>query len=74
MKKLLVFVLKLYKKLISPVLESIFGKACRFTPSCSTYTIIALERFGVVTGLKLGIKRFARCHPWGGSGSDPVPN
>jgi hypothetical protein len=74
MNKPIINVLKLYKKYISPVLERIFGKTCRFTPTCSEYTIIALERFGTKKGLTLGIKRFSRCHPWGGSGWDPVPN
>jgi len=64
-KKLVVGVLKFYKKFISPVLESVFGKACRFTPTCSEYTIVALERFGVSKGLVMGIKRLAKCHPWG---------
>jgi putative membrane protein insertion efficiency factor len=73
MKKIVIGFLKLYKKFISPVFEAVFGGACRFTPSCSQYTIEALEKFGVVKGLTLGFKRFIRCHPWGGSGWDPVP-
>lgn len=73
MNKLTIGILKLYKKFTSPVLERIFGKACRFTPTCSEYTIEALEKFGVVHGLSLGIRRFLKCHPWGGSGYDPVP-
>ncbi len=73
MKKLLIFVLKLYKKVVSPFLEVLFGKACRFTPSCSQYTIEALEKYGAGRGLNLGLKRFLKCHPWGSSGYDPVP-
>lgn len=73
MKKPILGVLKFYKNFISPVLEKTFGKACRFTPTCSEYTIVALEKFGAVKGLNLGVKRFAKCHPWGGSGYDPVP-
>lgn len=69
----LIFILKFYKKIISPALENLFGKACRFTPSCSEYTIEALEKFGTVKGLALGVRRFSRCHPLGGSGYDPVP-
>ena len=72
MKKLLIFVLKMYKKIVSPFLEALFGKACRFTPSCSQYTIEALEKYGTIRGLTLGIKRFSKCHPWGGSGFDPI--
>jgi uncharacterized protein len=73
MKRFLIFVIKLYKKIISPVFEVMFGKACRFTPTCSQYTIEALEKYGASRGLFLGIKRFSKCHPWGGSGFDPVP-
>jgi hypothetical protein len=73
-KKFLVNVIRFYKRFISPFLEALFGKACRFTPTCSEYTIEALEKFGAVKGLSLGIKRFLKCHPWGGSGYDPVPS
>lgn len=73
MNKLAVGFLKFYKKFVSPVLEEIFGGACRFTPSCSEYTIKALEKFGFTKGLILGLTRIAKCHPWGGSGWDPVP-
>jgi putative membrane protein insertion efficiency factor len=72
-KKFLVFVFKSYKKYISPFFGVLFGKACRFTPSCSQYTIEALEKYGAGRGLALGFRRFLKCHPWGGSGFDPVP-
>lgn len=74
MKSLLIGVLRFYKKFISPILTRSFGNACRFTPTCSEYTIEALEKFGVTKGLFLGFKRFSRCHPLGGSGYDPVPD
>ncbi|HKB88129.1 MAG TPA: membrane protein insertion efficiency factor YidD [Patescibacteria group bacterium] len=74
MKALLIFLIKSYKKVVSPVFEVLFGKACRFTPTCSEYTIEALEKFGASRGVALGAKRFLRCHPWGGLGFDPVPN
>jgi len=74
MNILIVKILRFYKGFVSPLLEEIFSKACRFTPTCSEYTIIALERFGTRKGLALGIRRFLRCHPWGGSGYDPIPN
>ena len=61
--------IKFYQKAISPFLP----KMCRFTPSCSQYFIEALQVHGVVKGSCLGIKRLLRCHPWGGSGYDPVP-
>jgi len=72
--KVLIFILKLYKRFVSPVAEALFGKACRFTPTCSQYTMEALEKFGAKRGLTLGFKRFVKCHPWGGSGYDPVPS
>jgi uncharacterized protein len=73
MKNLLIQALKSYKRFISPTLEMIFGKACRFTPTCSEYTIEALEKFGAAKGLEMGFKRILKCHPFGGSGWDPVP-
>jgi len=72
MKSIIIGVLKVYKNFISPVFTKLFGNACRFTPSCSEYTIEALEKFGVGKGITMGIKRLSKCHPWGGSGFDPV--
>lgn len=69
----LIFLIKTYKKFISPVAVGIMGDACRFTPTCSEYAINALERYGALKGTLLGIKRFSKCHPFGGSGYDPVP-
>ncbi len=47
---------------------------CRFDPSCSTYALQALERHGAARGSWLAVRRVGRCHPWGGHGSDPVPD
>ncbi|WP_083923242.1 membrane protein insertion efficiency factor YidD [Echinicola pacifica] len=58
-----------YQYLISPL----FPSACRFTPTCSQYTKEAILKHGPFRGGWLGIKRIARCHPWGGHGHDPVP-
>lgn len=58
-----------YQKCISPM----FPPCCRFTPTCSQYAIEAIKKHGPVYGLFLAIKRILRCHPWGGSGYDPVP-
>jgi putative membrane protein insertion efficiency factor len=64
-----------YQILISPVLSLILGPGggCRFQPTCSNYVIEAVETHGVLRGGWLGLKRLGRCHPWGGSGFDPVP-
>ena len=62
-------VLRFYKLLISPL----FTGSCRYLPSCSDYTAEAIERHGVAAGMALGVHRLCRCHPFGGSGLDPVP-
>lgn len=50
-----------------------FPPACRYTPTCSHYAIEALKKYGPIKGTWLAVKRICRCHPWGGSGYDPVP-
>jgi putative membrane protein insertion efficiency factor len=52
----------------------IAGPICRYEPSCSSYALQAIDRFGPVRGACLILKRLGRCHPWGGSGYDPVPD
>lgn len=66
---LFVFPIKLYRKFISPMLPP----SCRFYPTCSAYTMEAIEKHGPVHGTWLGIKRISRCHPWNDGGYDPVP-
>jgi uncharacterized protein len=63
-------VLRLYKRLISPVLPP----ACRFMPTCSEYAIEAIEKHGVLRGGSLALHRLVRCGPWCPGGFDPVPN
>ena len=63
------FFIKFYKKCISPILPH----TCRFTPSCSSYALTALKRFGVIKGSFLAIKRILRCSPGHKGGYDPVP-
>ena len=53
--------------------SAVMAPTCRFAPSCSAYAIEALERHGAFRGGWLTLKRLLRCHPWGGSGYDPVP-
>ncbi|MGH7476731.1 MAG: membrane protein insertion efficiency factor YidD [Longimicrobiales bacterium] len=61
--------IRLYRRGLSPLL----GASCRFTPSCSAYTEEAILRYGTPRGSWLGLRRILRCHPFGGSGYDPVP-
>jgi putative membrane protein insertion efficiency factor len=51
----------------------ILPPTCRYAPSCSEYAIQAVRKYGAIKGSWLGFKRLMRCHPWGGSGHDPVP-
>ena len=74
LKNILIFpfvlVVRFYQVAISPYTPS----SCRYDPTCSQYTIEALRKRGLITGLWLSLKRIFTCHPWGGSGYDPVPN
>lgn len=65
----LIKLIRLYQLTLSPLL----GQSCRHYPTCSAYTMEAIEEWGVLRGVWLGIKRILKCHPWGSSGYDPVP-
>ena len=68
MRWVIAFLLKFYKRLISPLLPS----ACRYYPTCSEYMLESVERYGALKGVWLGLKRLARCHPFHEGGFDPV--
>jgi putative membrane protein insertion efficiency factor len=55
-------------------LSAFVGRQCRYLPTCSEYSSEAIARHGAWRGLRLALARIARCHPWGGSGFDPVPH
>ena len=64
-----IFPIKMYQIVLSPWL----GSNCRHQPTCSNYAIQAINEWGILKGLYLGIKRISKCHPWGTFGYDPVP-
>jgi putative membrane protein insertion efficiency factor len=66
---ILIKVIRLYQICLSPFLAN----CCRFTPSCSTYSVTSIQRYGVLKGVCLTIKRLLCCHPWHPGGDDPVP-
>jgi len=68
-KKIFILPVKFYQFAISPLL----GNTCRHQPSCSQYTIEAIEEWGPLRGMWMGMKRISKCHPWGTHGHDPVP-
>ena len=61
--------IRFYQRFISPYLPN----SCRYTPTCSQYAVEALKKYGLFKGGWLALRRILRCHPWGGSGYDPVP-
>lgn len=67
--KFFILLIRFYQAAISPY----FMPSCRYTPSCSAYGIEAIQKYGALKGGWLILKRLVKCHPWGGSGFDPVP-
>ena len=64
-----ILLVRFYQVVISPLKPP----TCRFSPTCSTYALEALRKYGLLKGGRLALRRIMRCHPWGGSGYDPVP-
>ena len=71
MKKIMIKFLEFYKKSISPWLENL-GVHCKYEPTCSEYTKQAIEKYGVIKGTLLGIKRILKCNPFSKGGYDPL--
>jgi len=69
MRKILIGIIRIYQYGISPYLPP----HCRYTPTCSTYAVEAISRFGILRGGWMALKRIGRCHPWHEGGYDPLP-
>jgi putative membrane protein insertion efficiency factor len=69
LKHVALWILRVYKGVVSPLLP----KACRFEPTCSVYSMQAIEKYGFIKGVGYGLKRLIRCHPFHPGGYDPVP-
>ncbi len=69
MKYVLIFIIKLYRRFISPIK----APCCRFSPTCSEYALSAVEKYGFFKGLFLSVKRILKCHPFHKGGYDPLP-
>ena len=68
MRRLFIGLIQIYRRFLSPMLPP----TCRFEPSCSLYTVQAIEKYGASKGLFMGIRRVLRCHPFARGGFDPV--
>jgi len=69
MKKIFILLIRFYQKFISPL----FPAKCRYYPTCSQYTLEAIQEYGAIKGTYLGIKRILKCHPFHEGGYDPIP-
>lgn len=79
MKQCILKFIRFYQRYLSPdtgILKTLWltDGACRFTPTCSEYMYQVVDRYGIMTGLWLGVKRIIHCHPWNKGGVDPVPH
>jgi len=69
LSKIFILLIRFYQLSISPIL----GQNCRYSPTCSQYSIEAINKYGALKGGWIALKRIFSCHPWGGNGYDPIP-
>jgi putative membrane protein insertion efficiency factor len=72
MKKISIFLINIYQKSISPLMKNVFGGGCRFYPTCSDYAKEAINKYGLIKGGSISIKRLLKCHPGVNNYFDPV--
>lgn len=76
MKKIILFLIRFYQRFLNfggaAKILFLTDRACRFFPTCSEYTYQAIEKYGILWGSWLGLKRIIRCHPWNKGGKDPL--
>lgn len=71
MKIIIIFLIKIYKKIISPMFK-VMGIECKYYPTCSEYTVQAINKYGCIKGIYLGVKRILKCNPFSRGGYDPL--
>lgn len=71
MKRIIIFLIKIYKKIISPMFK-VMGIECKYYPTCSEYTVQAINKYGCIKGIYLGVKRILKCNPFSRGGYDPL--
>lgn len=71
MRRILIFIIKIYQKIISPIFSAM-GIKCKYYPTCSEYTKQAIEKYGCIKGVYIGGKRIIRCNPFSKGGYDPL--
>lgn len=65
MKQFLILVISFYQNAVSPIIRQLFGDTCRFSPTCSEFTKQSVEKYGMIKGVRLGLKQLLSCHPFG---------
>lgn len=65
MKRITIGIIIIYQAFVSPIFKQLFGESCRFSPTCSQYMKQSVKKYGMIKGVRLGLRQLVRCHPWG---------